>query len=296
VVLIDCALRQRFKVAIVAPKDQEAPRLQLQRALQPLADPKGGLVEQVGDPVQADWVVRLDQGKLELVEACGNRVPFALPAPDSSALGEALRQSVEKIYRARNLVAVSSRFESERNRGASAVNVEVEVLRHKDRSAPGEVFPAPAGGRVFRPGDLISFRLHNKSPAIRVDVTLLVVGSDLEIHPFYPQPNELGQSLAPGQTLTTPPPPGEISNDPPFGLEHLVLIATPASNPPADFTALAQGGLPLARAAGPRGNLRSPLGQLLESAMFRTGSRRGLGRSVSAQHGMRVLSWRTEPR
>jgi Caspase domain/Domain of unknown function (DUF4384) len=295
VVLIDCALR-RFKVAIVAPEGQEAVRRQVQRAMEPLADPKSGLVNLVESPQQADWVVRLDKGKLEMVEACGNRDPFALPGPDSPALGEALRQSMGKIYRALNLVAVSSRFESERARGASAVDVEVEVLRHKNPTAGGEVFPAPEGGRVFRPGDLISFRVHNNSPALRVDVTLLVVGSDFEIHPFYPQRGESVQTLERGQTLTTPPPPGEISNDPPFGKEYLVVIAAPASNPPADFTALEQSGLPLARAADRSRGLQSPLGQLLETAMFRTGKTRGLGRSVSAQQGMRVLQWRTEPK
>ncbi len=240
--------------------------------------------------------MRLDQGKLVLVEASGNRAPFSLPSPESPALGEALRQSLEKIYRARNLVAVSSRFESERTRGASAVDVEVQVLRHKDQSDPGKMLPAPADGWVFRPGDLISFRVQNKSPSMRVDVTMLVVGSDFEIHPFYPQPGELGQNLAPGETLTTPPPWGEISNDPPFGPENLVVIAAPANNPPADFTALSQGGLALARGADRGGSLQSPLGQLLESAMFRSGSSRGLGRSVSAQHGMRILNWRTEPK
>ena len=154
---------------------------------------RAGLVELVDDPRQADWLVRLDQGKVELVEASGNRAPFPLPSPDNPALGEALRQSLEKVYRARNLVALSSRFEAERDRGSPAVDVEVEVLRHKDRAAPGEVLPAPAGGWVFRPGDLISFRIHNKSPAMRVDVTLLIVGSDFEIQPFYPQARRGGQ-------------------------------------------------------------------------------------------------------
>jgi hypothetical protein len=296
VVVLDCALRQRLKVAIVTSKDQEAARRQLQGALQPLADPKVGLVELVGDPGKADWIVRINGGKAQLVEACGNRPPFALTEPDSPGLGRALRQNLEKIYRARNLVAVSSRFESERVRGASAVDVEVEVLRHKDRADPGEVLPAPAGGWVFRPGDLISFRLHNKGQSMQVDVTLLVVGSDFSIGAFYPKRNELGQSLDPGQALSTPRPWGQISNDPPFGPEHLVVIAVPASNPPVDFTALAQGGLPLARAADRNRSLQSPLGQLLESAMFRTESRRGLERSVSAEHGMRVLNWSTEPR
>ena len=294
-VFIDYGLR-RFKVAIQAPGGQESLRRPLQRAVQPHADAKGGLVALVEDPRQADWIVRLDRGKVELVEASGNRAPFPLPPPESPALGEALRQGLEKVYRARNLVALSSRFEAERYRGSPAVDVEVEVLRHKDPSAPGEVLPALAGGLVFRPGDLISFRVHNKSPAMRVDVTLLVVSSDFEIHPFYPQSNELGQSLDPGKTLTTPPPPGEISTDPPFGPESLVVIAAPASNPPVDFTALAQGGLPLARAADRNQSLRSPLGELLESAMFRTGSRRGPSRSVAERYGMRILTWRTEPK
>ncbi len=98
------------------------------------------------------------------------------------------------------------------------------------------------------------------------------------------------------QTLTTPPPPGEISNHPPFGPECLVVIAAPASNPPVDFSALAQPGLPRLRAADSSRTLRSPLGELLESAMFQSGSRRGLGRSVADQNGMRILTWRTEPR
>jgi hypothetical protein len=149
---------------------------------------------------------------------------------------------------------------------------------------------------VFRPGDLISFRVRNASPSMRVDVTLLIVGTDFRIHPFYPRPNELGKSLDPGATLKTPPPPGEIGKDPPFGPECLVVIAAPATNPPIDFTVLAQSGLPLARAGVGNQHLRSPLGELLESAMFGAGSRSGLEQSVADQYGLRILTWRTEPR
>jgi hypothetical protein len=292
-VFVDYGLR-RFKVAILAPDQPEAPRQQLQKALQPLTDAKGGLVELVGDPRRADWVVRFDQGRVELIEASGNRPASPLPSPDDPALPEALRQVLQKVYRARNLVALSSRFEAQRYRSIPEVDVEVEVLRHKDQKAPGEVLPMPAGGWVFRPGDLISFRIHNKSPATRVDVTLLIVGSDFRIHSFYPRADDVGKSLNPGETVTTPS--GEINEDPPFGPESLVVIAAPASNPPADFSALAQGGLPLVRAADANPSLRSPLGELLESAMFGTGSRGGLSRSVADRHGMRVLTWRTEPK
>jgi hypothetical protein len=290
-VFIDYGLR-RFKVAVQVPPGQAATRQKLLKALEPLTSVKEGLVEKVEDLQQAEWLIRLDKDKLQLVEASGNRAPFALPALDSPDLADALRKNLEKVYRARNLIAISNKFEEQRYRGSAAVNVEVEVLRHKSEKAPGEVWPRPADGWVFRPGDLISFRVHNKSPSLKVDVTLLIIGSDFEIQPFYPKRDEVGRTLNPEQSLDTPPPPGEIGNDPPFGPECLVVIAVPAKNPPADFTALAQDGLVRARSA----DLQSPLGQLLESAMFRTGSRSTLSRGVAEQHGMRVLTWKTEPK
>jgi hypothetical protein len=294
-VFIDYGSR-RLKVAIQAPDGQAAPRQKLLKAVQPLADAKTGLAELVDDPLKADWLVRLNKGTVEFIEASGNHDPFPMPPAESPALSQSLRQSLEKVYRARNLVNLAGLFEKAQNHGSPAVNLEVEVLRHKDRTARGEVWPAPDGGRVFRPGDLISFRIHNRSPALRVDVTLLIVGSDFGISPFYPKADEVAKSLAPGEAMTTPPPPGEISNDPPFGPECLVVIAAPANNPSVDFSALAQGGLALARGADINQNLRSPLGELLESAMFRSGSRRGLNRTVADQNGMRILTWRTEPK
>jgi hypothetical protein len=294
-VYIDYGLRP-FKVAVQSPNVDAKSLHLLQESVRAIADAKGGLVELVDDPRQAHWIVRSDQGKVELIEASGNGAPFPLPAPDDPSLGESLRSSLEKVYRARNLVALSSKFEQEHGRGAAAVDIEVEVLKHKTEIAEGEVLPMPAGGWVFRPGDFISFRLTNKSQSLKLDVTLLIVGSDFEIHPFYPRDDEVGKVLNPGETITSPPPPGQISEDPPFGPESLVVIAAPASNPPIDFSALAQGGLPQVRAADKKQALQSPLGELLESAMFRSGTRSGLGRSIVDRHALRILNWRTEPK
>jgi hypothetical protein len=127
-------------------------------------------------------------------------------------------------------------------------------------------------------------------------VTLLIVSTDFQISAYYPPGKEVGKSLEPGRTMDTPPPPGQIGDEPPFGPESLVVIATPARNPPVDFTALAQDGLQQTRAADRGQSLRSPLGELLEYAMYRSGTRSGLSRSFAEQHGMRVLNWRTEPR
>jgi hypothetical protein len=294
-VFVDYALR-RFKVAVQAPGAPEASRRQLEQVVKALAEAKDGLVEHVADVRQADWLVRLEEGKVRLLEASANREPFALPGADDAGLGDALRRSLEKVYRARNLIALAGDFEGERYRGRPAVDVEVEVLRHKGPKDRGEVLPQPADGWVFRPGDLISFRVHNKSVSRPLDVTLLLVGTDFQIEAFYPRPGEAGKTLYPGRTLDTPPPPGQIGDEPPFGPECLVVIAAPAKNPPADFTALAQDGLERMRGADRGGSLRSPLGELLEYAMYRSGSRGGLSQSFAEQYGMRVLKWRTEAR
>ncbi len=84
--------------------------------MQPLADAKTGLAELVDDPLKADWLVRLNKGKVEFIEASGNHDPFPLPPPESPALGQSLRQSLEKVYRARNLVNLAGLFEKAQNR------------------------------------------------------------------------------------------------------------------------------------------------------------------------------------
>jgi hypothetical protein len=291
-VLIDYGLR-RFKVAVQVPQEQESTRQRLMKALEPLAGEKDGLVEIVKEPRRAEWLVRLENDNVQLAEASGNRQPFALPGLDSPNLAAALRKNLGKVFRARNLLALAGRFEGVRYRGEASVNVEVEVLRHKSQKARGEVLPRPAEGWVFRPGDLISFRVENKSPTLTLDVTLLIIGSDFQIDAFYPRKDEQGKSLHPGQSMDIRPP-GKINEEPPFGPESLVLIAVPANNPPVDFGALAQEGLTQVRAADHGNSLRTPLGELMEFAMYQSGTRGRLSRSVADQHGMRVLTWRTE--
>jgi len=83
------------------------------------------------------------------------------------------------------------------------------------------------------------------------------------------------------------------------GLEHLVAIAVKAGDKPADFTWLAQPNAEQALRIGlVRGAeyLESPLGRLLQQALFAEGDTRGLERGPSrANHALRLLSWRTLP-
>jgi len=292
-VSLDLGLR-RFKVAVQVPDGDAAVRRKLLDALRPPRGEEEKLLEVVEDPRQAEWLVRLEGGKVQLVEASANRAPFALPPVDDPKFGQFLRLYLGRVFRARNLIATANRFEEQRYQDRAAVVMDVEVLRHEDEKALGRLWPRPANGWVFHPGDLVSFRIHNRSPSLTVDVTLLLVGSDFQIDPYYPKPGEVAKSLKPGESIDTPPPPGSIPDEPPFGPECLVVIAAPVQNPPLDFTALAQGGLTEARAADKGKSLESPLGELLASALFGSGSRGRLTRTVAEQHGMRVLTWRTE--
>jgi hypothetical protein len=230
--------------------------------------------------------VRQRDGKLQLSDASGTCGPFALPAPDDPAFRRRFRNMLQKIYRARNLLAVCSRTEEGEAEDGFLVPVEVELLRHKGPDQSGEVVQPAAGLRLLRPGEQVSFRVRNRS-RLRVDVTLLIVNPQLAIIPFYPGRNEVGKnSLGPGETFQTPT--GEVQK--PFGRETLVLIATPARLPSLDFRCLAQDSPEACRGTDKSATLKTPLGRLLESALFGLdvrGSRRG----ETGDCCVRQLSW-----
>jgi hypothetical protein len=282
----DYGLR-RFRVAVEAAAGKERERDAVLKALGPLQDRNVGLIGVETNPRAAEWVIRLDGPTPALVEASGNRPPYLLPPAGREDFAGVLRKDLEAVYQARSLLAVARRLEEERQGGAPEVDVEVEVvLRRGD--GRGKVMPRPAGGWVFRPGDQVSFRVHNKSRFARADVSLLIVNPDFKITAFYPGTDELGKALAPGEMVETPA--GTISEKPPFGPEYLVVVAVPARNPPVDFALLTQEGL---KDRGYEDD--SPLAQLLERAMHRSQGRGGLGRAEVSRHAMRVLNWRTEP-
>jgi hypothetical protein len=284
VVYADCRLRQ-FKVAVQAGAGLEGERKLALAALKLLQDPESGLIRVVEELGAADWVVRLGAAGAELAEASGCREPYPLSGVKGGAFAGELKDKLEEVYRARTLLAVCERLEQERSGDAPEIDLNVEVLLGKDQHK-GEATPRPAEGRVFRPGDKVSFKVHNRSRKARVDVQLLVVNPDFKIDAFYPAKDETGKVLEPGESLLTPE--GEVT-EPPFGREYLVAIATAERQPPVDFRPLLQGGLR-------GGEDTSPLVQLLARAMHRKGTRSGLERAEAGQHAVRVLTWRTEKR
>jgi hypothetical protein len=100
---------------------------------------------------------------------------------------------------------------------------------------------------------------------IPVDVTLLYIDSGFGIDALFPGRGEINR-LLPGETV-----PVRIRVDSKTaGRENLVAVVVRGTDSlPADFTALAQPTLEAARGAErTRGALATPLGQLLQGAMF----------------------------
>ena len=80
-----------------------------------------------------------------------------------------------------------------------------------------------------------------------------------------------------------------------IGLEHLVAVAAKVVGQPIDFTWLAQESLeqaPGTRSAAGGGN-DTPVGTLLEQALFATGNTRGVSRNDMNAVTFRVVSWQT---
>lgn len=253
------------------------------------------LVRVVDQPRQADWLLRRDQERLLLVPASGWRHAASSdepqrfgPVPEDQA-AHWLRERLGCIARATSLLKLAGATPGSTVLGDAAGNqkVDVELIRFEDKAdQKGKVVPWQEPGLSLREGDLIAFRIHNRSH-LAVDVTLLFVDSGYGIDPLFPEPASVSDNrLAPGKDLTTP---RQRVTATTVGVEHLVLIAVSAmpESEPADFGFLAQ---PTLESVQTRGG-ESPLSQLLQTAVFQQGGIRGFKRREVSQSTLRLLSW-----
>src|SRR5262249_6611107 len=144
--------------------------------------------------------------------------------------------------------------------------------------AEGRPVQPSAQGPVFSPGDLIAFRIDNLG-AKAVYPTLLFLDSGYGITALYPAEGEVIEVLPAGKSHRT----GMLRvTGKTVGLEHVVLIAVRAGGQPVDFTVLEQPSLEQARKNALRGAgaLETPLGRLLQNALYGAGTTRGLERTV----------------
>jgi hypothetical protein len=258
------------------------------------------LARRTESDVDADWVIRSTEGKVVLLPASGSYMSgaaeaarpadevFAVGSETDPALADAVRAAARRIARARNLLKLAEAAKSP----GSDVQFDVELVRYQGET-PVPV-PLEPNGRTLRDGDVVAFRITNTGRAT-IDVSLLLVGSGYGIDALFPSSYSAAAGrLTPGQTTMT----GQFNVIATrVEQEEAVAIAVAASNPPVDFTGLAQEALPRVRATRSHGP-GTGLENLLTAAMFGDGRShvRALSRSEIREHAMAVLAWRTEPR
>jgi hypothetical protein len=270
------------------------------QALEALGNEPNSLIQPVGDARQAEWLVRTEGDKVFLLPATDLRGPNGWsprfgPTPVGDGLGSWLNDHLTRIAKARNLVALAAAAGAEQVRDDAGVSCDIELLRFAD-SAPGtkgEVVRWQSNGLQLQAGDVIAFRVTNRSRT-SVDVTLLFVDAGYGISAFFPQPNVAAANrLAPEKSLITHR--AKVTSKT-TGLENMIVIAVKAKGeePPLDFTCLTQPTLKQAqdRSVGdPQRGIDSPLGQLFQHALFGEGTTRDLTPVALNDYSLRLLSW-----
>jgi hypothetical protein len=219
------------------------------------------------------------------------------PAPVDENLIGWLDERLRRIARAQNLLKMASTGSAAVLGAGDGANVELELVRWavpKDGSgAQREVVPWQNGCRL-REGELVGFCVTNRG-LTAVDVTLLFVDSAYGITAMFPKAGDRGGNrLGPNQQVV----PVRARVTKAAGKEHMVLIAVRAEpdRDAADFTCLAQSSLERARgSAGPTPGLDSPLGKLLQNALFAAGETRGLDTSALESYVVRRVTWEVIP-
>ena len=286
-------------------------RRRLADMLDKIAKEPGALIRAVERPAKADWWIRWQAGKVFLVpdaewsrkEAAGKGVDGLLgPVEAGEKLGGWLKDSLGKIARAENLKRLASNPGEEIARGTGDLDakVTVEVLRRRDETdKKGQAVEWPAGGRpAFYDGDLLTIRLSNPG-RIPVDVTLLYVDSGFGIDALFPSKDKGELNRLEAGDCVRIDLDVEAST---AGLENLVVIAVKGEGQPADFVSLAQPTIALAekdvtkRGIDAARGLNSPLGRLLQNALYGEGGTRAVKRPKgNTDHLIKRLSWQIEP-
>ena len=309
----------RLKVALQTQEEHEAvpvthppgtgPR-HLDAVLTALDGRPDSLTKRVSNAVEADWYVRVVQEQVSLIPTSGwdaalkfrtsvttasGVVPsqFVLgPMADAATVGGKLQTALTRIARAQQLLRLTTEA-SVVPSATGGINVHVELLRFKDTHAQhGEIVAYDTAGRILQGGDIIAFRITNPT-RYPLDITLLLINSGYGIRTLFPQPGaEYDNRLGPHQQRRTP----AFRVVEPFGPEQLVVIAVQAGAGQADFSYLEQPSLEQAlRHASRTSAMQSPLGQLLQHALYGQGQVRGAGKAVLETYTVRLLSWATQP-
>ena len=125
-------------------------------------------------------------------------------------------------------------------------------------------------------------------------MTLLFVDSGYGIHALFPLKGAQGDNrLAGGASFTTPR--VQVTADT-VGVEQVVVIAVCSPRDRVDFSCLEQSTLQRVRSMPESATaMESPLGRLLQGAMYGSDATRGLAAVQLDDFAVRLLSWVTVP-
>lgn len=256
-----------------------------QKLIDEIVAQSSGLYELVDDQKKADWFLQLGkEDTTTLVPACG--LPEdSKPTGFTSKDPEIIIANLGKIARARQLLHIAGSSP----RG-NLLPVTVEMVRF-DPEGPekGKVIPRGNEGRKLKAGEVIAFRIQNKSN-LEVDVTLLHVDDSFAISAVFPESGTIDNNrIPPNSSFDTPR--MEVSADRPIK-EQVVVFAVRATKVRQDFTSLEQTSLETSRGDAA---LQSPLGKLLQSRVYGDNTTRGLSRASTGSYATRLLTWTAEP-
>lgn len=305
-------LRLPVAVAETTLKGQPVPaavRERWSKELDRLAQAPGALFRRAASPAESSWVLRLDSvdsGRIYLVPTGGLRRDSAsngTAGPEGLAAtfgpvpaGEAsswLAESLGRIARAQNLLAVASRATQSSLADPSTPRVRVEVVRFSGREDRTGT-PVSAGATLYK-GDDIGIRVINEG-SDPVDITILLINnSRFGIEAFYPTGVTVDNRIPSGKRRQLR---GRVTTTT-VGLEHLVVIAVRAKEEIAEyanFSFLAQPSVREVRRGREKDRaLDSALGRLLQNALYAQGTTRGGPPQAFGEVAFERCSWRVVP-
>lgn len=256
---------------------------------------------------EAQWIVQMRDGKLVLLGRDAAPVREKLPpetprfAVSADHPATDVVREMTQIARAANLVELTKVDQAgavqDSAAGATAddshPNVELKILHFTSKSDrhPTEFDPTK-GPLNLVPGEYVGWRITNRS-SFDVAVSLLYIDAGYGIKAIYPRPGSGIDNMLTrnGGSHTTRP--AKITANP-LGNEHIVLVAVPrkAGSQSPDFSFLEQPTLPRARGGGDDNPaIDSPLGKLLQRAMYGSGKTRGMDTGDAAQADLMLQSW-----
>lgn len=289
-------LRLRVALTSVPSADPEQVN-RILAMLQPdsLVRQKVQLVKFVESAVDADWLVRVSQRDLTLIPAefgvSEENPPQGFlnsigPEPLDQVTDQWLGLALQRIAQAANLRKIAV---AESSVAKSGDSVRIDLTVEKGESSQ----PLDALKRdILKDGETITIRVGNPCQ-FPMDVTLLFIDSQCGINALFPHQGEINR-LRPGDSFSIST---RVSSDT-GGVEHLIAIAVKSQREVVDFTCLAQSSVDRTetRGSGEKATLNSPLGQLLDHAVFSGSPTRGLKQTSVKSHWMKLVSWETQPK